>query len=194
METFIVDNIVFYDRDLAMQAEKEWKKVKLLQEKLDEKNMANVAVMYQKAVEGNIFQTPVGMAYLLKLRELLQKNGYEDLVAEKQIACPLQSIQEKQDDPLEEKLQKRDAIWKSRLDVQREKEAGLQQRCRKLKGIVVMLAVLVIALFAISMTGKNPTIINYRSKIVDQYASWEQDLKEREAVVREKEAQLGIVE
>ena len=72
METFIVDNIIFYDRDLAMQAEKEWKKVKLLQEKLDEKNMANIAVMYQKAVEGNIFQTPVGMAYLLNLRQLLR--------------------------------------------------------------------------------------------------------------------------
>lgn len=194
METFIVDNIVFYDRDLAMQAEKEWKKVKLLQEKLDEKNIANVAVMYQKAVEGNVFQTPVGMAYLLKLRELLQKNGYEDLAAEKQINCPLQSIQEKQDDPVEEKLQKRDAIWKSRLDVQQEKEAGLQQRCKKLKGIVAMLAVLVIVLFAISLTGKNPTIINYRSKIVNQYASWEQELKEREAVVREKETQLGITE
>lgn len=194
METFIVDNIIFYDRDLAMQAEKEWKKVKLLQEKLDEKNMANIAVMYQKAVEGNIFQTPVGMAYLLKLRQLLQKNGYEDLVAEKQINCPLQSIQEKQDDRVEEKLQKRDAIWKSRLELQQEKEAKLQQRCKKLKGIVVMLAVLVIVLFAIGLTGKNPTIINYRSKIVNQYASWEQELKEREAVVREKEAQLGITE
>ena len=194
METFIVDNIVFYDRDLAMQAEKEWKKVKLLQEKLDEKNIANVAVMYQKAVEGNVFQTPVGMAYLLKLRQLLQENGYEDLAAEKKINCPLQSIQEKQDDPVEEKLQKRDAIWKSRLDVQQEKEAGLQQRCKKLKGVVVMLVILVLALFVISMTGKNPTIINYRSKIVNQYASWEQELKEREAVVREKEAQLGITE
>ena len=194
METFIVDNIVFYDRDLAMQAEKEWKKVKLLQEKLDEKNIANVAVMYQKAVEGNIFQTPVGMAYLLRLRELLQKNGYDELTAEKQIDCPLQKIQEKQDDPLEEKLQKRDAIWKSRLDMQQEKEAGLRQRCKNLKKIIIMLVVLVIALFAISLTGKNPTIINYRSKIVNQYASWEQDLKEREAVVREKEAQLGITE
>lgn len=194
METFIVDNIVFYDRDLAMQAEKEWKKVRLLQEKLDEKNMANVAVMYQKAVEGNFFQTPVGMAYLLKLRQLLRENGYEDLTAEKQINCLLQSIQEKQDDPVEEKLQKRDAIWKSRLDMQQEKEAELQQRCKKLKGIAVMLAVLVIVLFAISLTGKNPTIINYRSKIVNQYASWEQELKEREAVVREKEAQLGITE
>ena len=180
METFIVDNIVFYDRNLAMQAEKEWKKVKLWQEKLDEKNMANVAVMYQQAVEGNFFQTPVGMAYLLKLRQLLRENGYEDLTAEKQINCLLQSIQEKQDDPVEEKLQKRDAIWKSRLDMQQEKEAELQQRCKKLK--------------CISLTGKNPTIINYRSKIVNQYASWEQELKEREAVVREKEAQLGITE
>ena len=153
METFIVDNIVFYDRDLAMQAEKEWKKVRLLQE-----------------------------------------NGYENLTAEKQINCLLQSIQEKQDDPVEEKLQKRDAIWKSRLDMQQEKEAELQQRCKKLKGIAAMLAVLVIVLFAIGLTGKNPTIINYRSKIVNQYASWEQELKEREAGVREKEAQLGITE
>lgn len=78
--------------------------------------------------------------------------------------------------------------------MQQEKEAELQQRCKKLKCIAVMLAVLVIVLFAISLTGKNPTIINYRSKIVNQYASWEQELKEREAVVREKEAQLGITE
>ena len=176
------------------QAEKEWKKVKLLQEKLDEKNMANVAVMYQKAVEGNFFQTPVGMAYLLKLRQLLRENGYEDMKAEKQIKCLLQSIEEKKDDAVEERLQKRDAIWKSRLDMQQEKEAELQQRCKKLKCIAAMLAVLVIVLFAISLTGKNPTIINYRSKIVNQYASWEQELKEREAVVREKEAQLGITE
>ena len=131
---------------------------------------------------------------LLKLRQLLRENGYEDLTAEKQINCLLQSIQEKQDDPVEEKLQKRDAIWKSRLDMQQEKEAELQQRCKKLKCIAAMLAVLVIVLFAISLTGKNPTIINYRSKIVNQYASWEQELKEREAVVREKEAQLGITE
>ena len=95
---------------------------------------------------------------------------------------------------MEEKLQKRDAIWKSRLDMQQEKEAELQQRCKKLKGIAAMLAVLVIVLFAIGLTGKNPTIINYRSKIVNQYASWEQELKEREAGVREKEAQLGITE
>ena len=101
---------------------------------------------------------------------------------------------QRQDDPVEEKLQKRDAIWKSRLDMQQEKEAELQQRCKKLKCIAVMLAVLVIVLFAISLTGKNPTIINYRSKIVNQYASWEQELKEREAVVREKEAQFGITE
>ena len=87
---------------------------------------------------------------------------------------------------MEEKLQKRDAIWKSRLDMQQEKEAELQQRCKKLKCIAAMLAVLVIVLFAMSLTGKNPTIINYRSKIVNQYASWEQAIGKKEKRWSEK--------
>ena len=43
----------------------------------------------------------------------------------------------------------------------------------------------------ISLTGNNPTIINYRSKILNQYAEWEQELKEREAAISQKEHAAG---
>ena len=38
----------------------------------------------------------------------------------------------------------------------------------------------------------NATIINYENKIIDRYEHWEQELKEREQAVKEKEKELGI--
>ena len=38
----------------------------------------------------------------------------------------------------------------------------------------------------------NPNILNYKTAVLNEYAEWEQDLKEREAVIREKELELDI--
>ena len=42
------------------------------------------------------------------------------------------------------------------------------------------------------MTGNNPNILNYQNAVLNKYASWEQELMEREQAVREKEQELGI--
>ena len=59
--------------------------------------------------------------------------------------------------------------------------------------INIGLVILVIVLFVISQTGNNPTVLNYKTKIINQYTSWEQELEQREQVVKEKEAELGIM-
>ena len=51
--------------------------------------------------------------------------------------------------------------------------------------------VMVVIMFVISMTGNNPTVLNYKRAITNQYAEWEQQLTERENAVREKEAALS---
>jgi hypothetical protein len=56
----------------------------------------------------------------------------------------------------------------------------------------VILVILVIALFAIAITGENANAINYRRAIQNEYSEWEQELTERENTVREKERELGI--
>jgi len=49
----------------------------------------------------------------------------------------------------------------------------------------------VIGMFAVAYTSEHPNILNYERVIVDKYASWEQDLTEREDAIREKELQLN---
>ena len=67
-----------------------------------------------------------------------------------------------------------------------------QKSCRQRTILCAVLFCMVLLMFAISMTGNNPTILNYKSTILNQYAEWEQQLTERENKIREKEAELGI--
>ena len=43
-------------------------------------------------------------------------------------------------------------------------------------------------------TGSRPTILNYEKALQNRYASWEQELNDRENAVREKERQLMLDE
>ena len=58
--------------------------------------------------------------------------------------------------------------------------------------ISVILAVSVIGMFIVASTSDSPTIVDYQSKLLNRYASWEQELTEREKAVSEKEQELGI--
>ena len=56
----------------------------------------------------------------------------------------------------------------------------------------MILVIVVIILFAITLTGENANVINYRNAIENEYSQWEDELTERELIVREKERELGI--
>ena len=51
-----------------------------------------------------------------------------------------------------------------------------------------ILAVCVVLMFALTATSSHPNIINYETELVNRYATWEQELSEREAAIREWEA------
>ena len=54
------------------------------------------------------------------------------------------------------------------------------------------LIIIVIGMFIITIIGENVNILNYRYKIENEYSVWQQELEEREAVIREKEAELRL--
>lgn len=56
----------------------------------------------------------------------------------------------------------------------------------------LLLTLLVITMFVITMKSDNPNILNYKKQILNEYASWEQELTERENRVREKEQELSM--
>jgi hypothetical protein len=58
--------------------------------------------------------------------------------------------------------------------------------------INVLLALLIILMFVIAINSNQPNILNYRRILQNRYASWEQDLTQREQAIRDKERELGI--
>ena len=51
----------------------------------------------------------------------------------------------------------------------------------------LILLISVVFMFLISATSGHPTILNYEKEIINRYSSWEQELTEREAALREAE-------
>ena len=77
---------------------------------------------------------------------------------------------------------------------------GIQRIARVSSIIVPIMALgyvglaLVIVMFAIAATGSEPTVLNYERVLQNRYAEWEQQLSDREQVIREKERELLIAE
>lgn len=66
-----------------------------------------------------------------------------------------------------------------------------RERCRRLQAAIVVLVIIVVAMFAISLTSGSTTILNYENKIIDKYEEWELELQQREEAVKEREEALG---
>ncbi len=65
-------------------------------------------------------------------------------------------------------------------------------RSRILAALVLILLAGVIAMFVIAYTSDSPTILNYKTALENQYASWDEELRAREQAVREKERELKL--
>lgn len=186
---YLVGGIAFTDVKQAKLAQIEQKRIEILDEKLNYNDIEAVASVYKKARDSRTFQTPVGITYMLRLYDWLTKNKYEG-VDKMYVIMDRESSENKEEDLEKGLMSERDELWKSRLDAQKKKEQDLRVRLRTSLFVNVVLAVLVALLFVISQTGNNPTVLNYKTKIINQYTAWEQELEQREQAVEEKEAEL----
>lgn len=188
---YLVGGIAFTDIKQAKIAQIEKKRIEVLDEKLNYNDMEAVANVYKKARDNRTFQTPVGINYMMRLYHWLKNNNYEGIdkmyvVMDMETAKPVTDPQDN------DGRTERDNIWKSRLQAEKHKRKEVVEKLRLSLVANAVLIVLVILLFVISQTGSNPTVLNYKTNIINQYTSWEQELEQREKVVEEKEAQLGI--
>lgn len=188
---YLVGGIAFTDIKQAKLAQIEQKRIEVLDEKLNYNDIEAVANVYKKARDNRTFQTPVGITYMLRLYDWLKKNNYTG-IDKMYVIMDLESAKAKADDLENGIPTERDELWKSRLEAQKDKEKAISTKLRTSLFVNFVLIVLVILLFIISQTGNNPTILNYKTKIINQYTSWEQELELREQAVEEKEAELGI--
>jgi hypothetical protein len=165
----------------AQKATLDLQKIKVLNSRAKVSSPKEIKAVYEKAIENKIFRTPIGWEYLNGLRTKLLENGYteEDLI-------PI---------PLGITVTRHSAIEnlnvQQRIKPEKEKEPAEFKRVFPIV-LNIMLIILVIIMFVIAATSESDNIINYRRNVTNRFASWEEDLKEREKKVREAEKRLGI--
>lgn len=194
-EDILVGGFAFRDEEEAKRAQKELDGVKYIRSKTDMEQPEMVLQIYNKMIEENLFETAVGSAYLKELQEYLRAiPGIQN----KEIrAIPIRHpAMEAEVRKERDKQQKKQKEIENKLK-EAKKTANSGKRTREYRmslWLNLILALCVVGMFIISMTSSAPTIVNYEAKLIDKYASWEQELTEREQRVKELERELEITE
>lgn len=172
-DDLIVEGYRFATLADAETARLDAKRIKNLEDNLDYRKPNNVLMLYNKALDTRILQTPIGFAYLLQIQEHLKRCGIQE-----ELIRPI---------PL-------NMTFTNKTEANRSIRRSVAARQPEYKGrfitsvwLNVIMVVVIIAMFAISFKSDMPNIINYRREIVNEYSEWEQELSEREQAVREAE-------
>lgn len=184
---WVVGGFQFGTQMDAELAQNEQLRIERLEDKLDYQNYEMVNAVYQKALNNRVFKTPVGYDFLKRLQRILQENQQPDEEIANIPVYGVYSMRESANPTVER-------IKASRKPVKKEKPK--QEFFSRKTSILVNigLLVLVIAMFVISTTSSQPTILNYEKVLQNRYAEWEKQLSDREQVIREKEKELLIAE
>lgn len=176
---YIVGGYCFGSAEDAEMARQEAKKVEYLEQHMDYGKTENIFLVYQKAIESRIFQTPIGWEYLKKLQRKMKDQGKteEEIPPIALYTVFAHRVGDQIKVPAPRIAEKKKETWKGKLAVS--------------VLINVLLAAAVGAMFFIATTSENPNVLNYEKAIVNKYAVWEQELSQREDALREREQKLS---
>ncbi|MCR5256466.1 MAG: hypothetical protein K6D96_11180 [Acetatifactor sp.] len=161
----------------------EKKKIEYLESKLDYSKPATIYRIYEKALSDRTFKSPVGYEFLRKLQSFL----LSDPAIDPATVSPI-------------------PLYKTYAEVERMAKNPAKQRIKPAKPkkevawttvsawLNVLFVLAIIAMFTILLKSDQPNILNYKTAIINQYSQWEEDLKARETVVKQKELELKIRE
>lgn len=177
----IVGGYFFGSFEDATKARKEIKNAQYLNERVNVMNVKQILALYDKMLDEKVFETPVGWEYLKYLRNRIIDGGIDETNVR---PIPLRSVFVAKED------NEYSHIAKLRVKPSVSKAQKTKTKYKRSLICNVLLAVLVIVIFFIALKSPSPNILNYKQVITDNYATWEQELTEREKAVRAKEEAL----
>ncbi|MCF0128267.1 MAG: hypothetical protein HUJ70_06825 [Pseudobutyrivibrio sp.] len=205
MASYKVGDYTFYDEPTAKKAAGELKAIEYMLPQLEKAKDKEVLKAYNQLIQRRMFTTAVGMSFLQQLRNrLLTTRGIN-----KSEILPLYDLESGEDSQKPENtnntkkaVDKQKAVaTKTRKQNKKnrkpEKKISLQEENRRLKAansilltISLALMIVVVGMFYVSSTINSPNILNYEEFIINKYASWQQDLEEKELELLERERAL----
>lgn len=182
---FIVDGFIFGTQEDADLAQKEKKRIERIEGKMDYSDSHTITAVLNKAIDERVFKTPIGYEFLRKLQNTLRNNPtIEDDIPDIPVYGTFS-------------LRESDVIVAKRVAPSTKKPPKQKKEAFSRKTSVILnvvLLILVFVMFFITLNGSSPNILNYERALQNRYAAWEEELSDREAVIRDKEKELLINE
>ncbi len=179
--SLVVEGYKFSSARDAELARREVKKIEYLNKNIGNLTPDKVLNLYNRTIDGKVFQTPIGWSYLKTIREWLMQADYTE---EELKPVPLYTVFARDEE--EEIPRARQRI------ITPPKKIPYRANYRTSLAVNIILAILVAAMLIIAKKSDAPNIINYRECILNEYSEWEESLTRREKAVRAKESRLGI--
>ncbi len=191
----VVDGYFFSSSTEYARAAKEKETIEYLMANTDMTDMKSVLKIYNRAVEKKSFRTVVGLEFIRNIRNRLVASGIasDDDLRAVPVPPPAGGARAAKDAAQAEG----DAAAKAQAEKYKlaYENAATGKTIRNI--IIVFLAIIIIAIMAISYNGKYSIFTfftDYKSEmeneLLDKYESWETQLEEREKELDEREAAL----
>ena len=191
-----IDGFYFETDELYEEAHKEKLAVAYLSKQVDLSDNKQALGMYQQAASQKLFSTVIGLTFLRDIEFRLKK---DESIPKDQIMAVTVPLKERPPEKpsvsisslqSEEGTSKKERQKKSAYPFNEKTEAGkYRRRFHGALAFVFILLATIGVMFFITLSSDLPTIVNYRTRLNNEYASWDEELKEREAALdlREKE-------
>ncbi|MDD6550391.1 MAG: hypothetical protein PUF16_01235 [Lachnospiraceae bacterium] len=161
---------IFSDEVVAEKAKKEINAVSYLRNQLSHMNAAQILEAYRGLIDKNVFDTAVGYSFLKELQRTLIADSTVD-----NADIPLIPV----------------ADERALKDTENETmKLKWQRKFHMLLPFTILLLGCVIFMFVLTATSNNMTILDYKEKVENQYADWDESLTKREDEVKEREEKL----
>lgn len=170
-----VDGFLFEDEETAQLARKEEEGIRFIKQRTALDNPEVVLKLYKKLLEQELFVTPVGVRFLTELQNILLTSVY---IAREEIPpIPVRSVEVAK----EEVRTPVAAPMKEEKKIIKEKADGYKKPFYVATFFAVIFGISVLGMFIINaISGNNVNIINYREQLLNEYSSWEAELKTEE--------------
>lgn len=169
-EKLTAAGFIFSNETVAEKAKKEMNAVAYLRGELSKMDGSHLLKAYNGLIDKEVFDTAEGYTFLKEIqRDLIADDSIDN-----EVIRPIPVF-----DPSEVKrrqIELEEPVWKKKFFT--------------LIIVTIALAVCVAFMFILTATQDSPNILNYKEKLENHYAEWDESLTKREEQVREKEEEL----
>ena len=189
-----VSGFLFEDEEMAAQARKEEEGVRFIKEKSNLKSQESVLKLYTTILQQKLFETPVGLRFLMELQGALLASGMkkEDIPVLDVASFVPAPKEEPKKRPAKTREKKTNFHPVKKMNAHVEQGGGYKQAFHVALFFAIVFGLSVAGMFVIAeVSSDNINIINYENKLIDKYEQWSNDLKEKEDTLKEWEEELS---